>query len=145
MTLRNEFVPTLEEERSEFFRIARAKFCLGFVPSDKWTVDRSKDRVLLLAGRGHDIDSKDEEYWRYLDETGEYRFMTKLLESWEISKTRVHLKRSIRFNGGFELADPTDIIIQRIQDALTVCKDYGVISRYESCDLELISAKGSRF
>ena len=79
MAFKNEYIPPLEQETSEFFRKAREVLRTGHYKTDDWTVDRENNRVLGRTGCGHEIDDHDEEYWKYLDGDDCYGFTTKEL------------------------------------------------------------------
>ena len=127
MTFLNERVPKLEEEKSDYFRAAREKLRAGFVPSDQWTVDRSRNLALRRTGAGHDIDSKDEEYWMFLDGACAYHFATTLLASREISGDTVRLERSLQYMPAPGQALPDGSTLQKIKEALTAYGEYGVL------------------
>ena len=96
MAFKNEYVPPLEQETSEFFRKAREVLRTGHYKTDAWTVDRENDRVLKRTGKGHEIDDHDQEYWRFLDGDDRYSFTTRQLsctllsegshEHWEMTR-----------------------------------------------------------
>lgn len=52
MTFKNEFVPPLEQETSEFFKKAREILRTGHTNYDQWTVDREREMVLFRRGGG---------------------------------------------------------------------------------------------
>ena len=52
MAFKNEYVPPLEQETSEFLKKARETLRTGYSKYDAWTVDREKDMVLLFVGGG---------------------------------------------------------------------------------------------
>jgi len=79
MAFKNEYVPPLEQETSEFLKEARETLRTGYNKNDAWTVDRENNRVLDRTGCGHEIDNRDEEYWEYLDGDECYGFTTKEL------------------------------------------------------------------
>jgi hypothetical protein len=142
MMFQNEYVPKLEDVKSEFLVHVRSKLSLGHLSNDKWTVDRANDMALVRTGCGREIDDHDEDYWTFLHGNDTYRFDTKLLNSHELSGKRIYLKRSISFRGAVGLSSPTGEVIQCIKSALATYKDYGVISDYESCELVLINHRG---
>ena len=57
MVFKNEYVPPLEQETSEFLKNAREMLRTGYSKYDAWTVDREKDMVLLYVGGGRDLES----------------------------------------------------------------------------------------
>lgn len=145
MTFKSEYVPKLEDEKSELLLHARSKLRLGHLSTDQWTVDRENDMALVRTGRGHEIDDHDEEYWTFLHGDDTYHFDTSLLNSQELSGKRIHLERTISFRATVGSSQPNDRVLQYIKSALRAYKDYGVISDYESCELVLINHRGEAF
>ena len=142
MTFQNEAISQVEDEKSEFFRATRDKMRLGFVSGDQWTVDRSRNMALVRVGAGHDVDSKDEEYWSFLEGGREYRFRTRQLVMRSDSKQALHMKRSIRFLVAAGFSEPNDAVNQAIKAALTAYKDFGALSSHDSCELVLTTDDG---
>lgn len=142
MTFQNEYLQKLEDEKSAFLRGVRDKLRIGFVMGDQWTVDRSADMVLVQVGSGHDIDTQNDEYWSLVEAGREYRFRTTLVESHELSSDVLSMKRTIRFMAGNGFAEPGAEVFQRAKEALTVYKDYGMLSRYARCELQLTTDDG---
>jgi len=141
MTFQNERVPKLEDERSEYFRGARERLRVGFVPSDQWTVDRESNLVLRRTGAGHEIESKDEEYWTFLHGARAHHFATTLLASRETSDGAVHVERSIQFMVAPGEAPPGDSTLRKIKDALATFGQYGVLVNVRT-ELTLRNAQG---
>jgi len=52
MAFKNEYVPPLEQETSEFLKKARETLRTGYSKYDAWTVDRERDMVLFRRGGG---------------------------------------------------------------------------------------------
>lgn len=127
MTFQNERVPKIEDENSEYFRHARETLRVGFVPSDQWTVDRSRNLALRRTGAGHDAESKDEEYWTFLDGARAHPFATLLLGSREISDDAVRMERSLQFMLTAGEALPEDSALEKIKEALATYGEYGVL------------------
>lgn len=50
MAFKNEYVPPLEQETSEFLKKARETLRTGYSKYDTWTVDRERDMVLFRRG-----------------------------------------------------------------------------------------------
>ncbi len=142
MSFQNECVPKPEDEQSEFLSGVRIKMRLGFVSDDQWTFDRNRDMVLVRLGSGHEVDTKDEEYWSFFGQGREYRFRTKRLVMRAESKETVRMERSIRFFVMEGFSEPNDPAVQAIKEALTAFKDFGTLSRYRSCDLVLTTDSG---
>jgi hypothetical protein len=125
MAFKNEYVPPLEQETSEFFKRARETLHIGYNKNDAWTVDRESKRVLSRTGCGHEIDDRDEEYWEYLDGDDCYGFTTKELNYSLIEEgppKKIAITRDILyFKGGAAYKGiPEAKIIQRIKDAFQV-------------------------
>lgn len=122
MSFKNEYVPPLEQETSEFFRKARETLRTGQCKSDAWTVARENNRGLFRSGCGHEIDDYDEEYWDFLDGDDRYSFTTK-----EISRKvveagppkRIALTRDILYFWGHAPYKglPDTLLIQEIKEA----------------------------
>jgi hypothetical protein len=142
MTFKNEYIPKLEDEASEFLRNARKKLNVGQSAYDKWTVDRTSNAVLVRVGAGRDEAATDD-YWRFLNQKDAYAFTTTLLESEEVSASCIYIKRSIGFREISGLDDIPDAATSAsIKDALAEYKDLSAVSKYESCDLVLVDAQG---
>jgi hypothetical protein len=143
MTFHNEYVPKLEDETSGFLSQARKALNFGHSVYDMWTVDRENDMVLARTGRGHDADSANDEYWRFMDRKGVYAFSTTLLRSSAISDGVVHIERSIGFRALEGVDDqPDEASIVQIKHALEEFKDYCVLSKFRECELILKTADG---
>ncbi len=126
MAFKNEYVPPLEQETSEFLKKARETLRTGHYKTDDWTVDRENNRVLFYSGCGHEIDDHDEEYWNYLDGDDRYAFTTKKLNYSLISEGPPRkfavIRDILHFRGGNPYKGvPTDLVIQRIKEAFRVC------------------------
>ena len=50
MTFKNEYVPPLEQETSEFFSRAQKILSVMAEKRSKWTLDREREMVLVLKG-----------------------------------------------------------------------------------------------
>ena len=142
MAFTNEYVPKIENEESEFFRKARTMLRLGFSSYDMWTVDRENESVLVQTGSGHQVESANQEYWQFIDLHGIYGFTTRTLERRVFGST-IFLKRDISFReAGPSQTMPSESTIASIKAALQTYKDYGVISKFSNCELELVSVDG---
>lgn len=86
------------------------------------------------------MESKDDDYWSFLDVTGYYLCDTTLLSKDEISSEEIAITRSIGFQTGERYNDPDVETIAYIKKALQEYKDWGVISDYKHCQLTLIDA-----
>ena len=139
MTFKNEYIPPLELESSEFLKKVRETLRTGYSKHDKWTVDRERDMVLFRRGGGHSLESHNEDYWSFIDTSGEYCCDTTLLSTRRMSQDEVAITRSIGFRGGTSNV-PDAKALDCIKEALREYKDWGVISDYCRCKLTLIDA-----
>ena len=142
MAFKNEYVPPLEQETSEFFRRAQKTLNVTSERRSKWTADRERDMALVREGRGHSLDSANENYWGFIDCKGTYSFTTWLLSESEISSEEISITRQIGFKAWEGVSDPDVETIAFIKEALREHKDYGVISDYKRCQLTLIDSNG---
>lgn len=127
MAFKNEYVPPLEQETSEFFRRARETLRTGHKRDDDWTVDRENNRVLFRSGSGHEIDNYEEEYWRFLDGEDRYSFTTKTINRKVVDAgppRKIALTRDILLFLGHPPFKglPDDLVIQEIKSAF---REYG--------------------
>ena len=134
MAFKNEYVPPLEQETSDFFRKARETLRTGHYKTDDWTVDRENNRVLFYSGCGHEIDDRDEQYWDYLDGDDHYAFTTKKLNYSLVSEgppKKIAVTRDILYFKGGEpyKGYPTNLIIQRIKEAFQVTGGGGMATQ----------------
>ncbi|MEW5756029.1 MAG: hypothetical protein AB1810_06965 [Pseudomonadota bacterium] len=133
MTFKNEYIPPLEQETSEFLKKARQILRPGNKKLDSWTVDRENSRVLTCSGRGRE-EGYGEEYWQYLDESGRYSFTTKKVHHSLISEgppRKVAITRDIlSFRGGEAFKGLPDAeTMQRIKEAFQVYGRNGIVSQ----------------
>ena len=142
MAFKNEYVPPLEQETSEFFSRAQKILNVMAERRSKWTVDRERDMALVRQGKGHSLDSANEDYWGFIDRKGVYSFTTWILSQSEISSEEIAITRQIGFKSGEGLSKPDTETITYIKEALREHKDYGVISDYLRCQLTLIDGNG---
>lgn len=142
MTFKNEYIPPLEQETSEFLKKAREILHTGYSKHDKWTVDREREMGLVRQGRGHSLDSANEDYWGFIDYKGSYSFTTWTLSQSEISSEEIAITRQIGFKSREGLSKPDTETITCIKEALREHKDYGVVSDYQRCQLTLIDGNG---
>jgi hypothetical protein len=138
MAFKNEYVPPLEQETSEFLKKAREILRTGHKKNDAWTVDRESDRVLFYSGCGHEIDDHDEEYWQYLDADDRYSFTTKRIDRKVIAAgppKKIALIRDIlSFRGGdLYKGLPDAKTLKRIKEAFDVHGAYCMASKDEEC------------
>jgi hypothetical protein len=140
MTFKNEYIPPIEQETSEFFKQARETLKTGFSEFDSWTVDRQNDRVLNWSHSGRDYESRNDEGWDYIDTTGRYRFGTRLTSQEELSPNEIAMTRTIYvvWEGNHVAGMPSKETWQHIKEALEIRRDYGVRSKYSACKLTLI-------
>lgn len=143
MAFKNEYVPPLEQEASEFFKKAREILRKGYLKNDAWTVDRENDRVLCRTGRGHEIDDRDEEYWSYLDKNDRYAFTTRSVTYSRVSEgppERTAMTRDVLYfmSGEPHKGLPDVQVIQRIKEAFETYGAYGMASQDEECQHTLL-------
>jgi len=143
MAFKNEYVPPLEQETSEFLRKARETLRTGHNKNDAWTVDRENNRVLTCTGRGHEIDDHGEEYWDFLDGNDRYSFTTKKLNRKVIAADpvkKIALTRDILHFWSGELYSglPDEQALQYIKEAFQVYGAYCMASKNEECQHTLL-------
>jgi hypothetical protein len=141
MTFKNEYIPPIEQETSEFAKQARKTLNTGHTSRDSWTVDRERDMVLSRTGGGHSLDSYNEDYWSFLDHKGEYSITTRLVSKSEISPQEIAITRSFSYSLGPRVIEPDAVTIACIKEALTEHKDWGRASDYKICKLTLIDSR----
>jgi hypothetical protein len=90
----------------------------GFSKYDAWTVDREQEMVLFRRGGGHSMESKDEDYWTFIEGKGYYFCDTTLLSKAEVSSEEIAITRSIGFQTGEKLNDPDAETVGCIKEAL---------------------------
>lgn len=138
MAFKNEYVPPLEQETSEYLSRAREMLRKGHLKNDAWTVDRENDRVLARTGRGHEIDDQNQEYWEYLDGDDRYSFVTSETSRSLIAKgppMEIALSRDIQMFWGHAPYKglPDSTVIQRIKEAFQVYGAHCMASQGEKC------------
>lgn len=143
MAFKNEYVPPLEQETSEFFKKAREILRTGHNKNDAWTVDRENNRVLGCTGRGHEIDDRDEEYWEYLDVNGRYSFTTKKFDRKVIAAgppKKIALTRDIVhfWSGDLHSGLPDKQIFRNIKEAFQAHGAYCMASQEDECQHTLL-------
>lgn len=143
MSFKNEYVPPLEQETSEFFRKARELLRTGHYKNDAWTVDRANNRVLKRTGRGHEIDDRDQEYWEYLEGDSRYAFTTKEVVYRLVSDgppKKIAVTRDILYFMGGKLSEgtPDQQVIKRIEEAFQVHGGHCMASQEEECQHTLL-------
>lgn len=114
MAFKNEYIPPLEQETSEFLKKARETLRTGYSKYDAWTVDRERDMVLFRRGGGHDLDSANEDYWSFIDRKVSYSFTTWRLSESESSSEEMSITRQI----GLGSSQPDTETIACIKEAL---------------------------
>ncbi|MEW5756028.1 MAG: hypothetical protein AB1810_06960 [Pseudomonadota bacterium] len=142
MTFKNEYIPPLEQETSEFLKKARQILRTGHKKNDAWTVDRENNRVLIRSGRGRE-EGYGEEYWQYLDESGRYSFTTMEQHYSLISEgppKKVAMIRDISsFRGGEAFKGLPDAeTMQRIKEAFDVHGAFCMASKDDECQHTLL-------
>lgn len=139
MAFKNEYVPPLDQEDSNFFRQAQKSLNVMAEKRSKWTVDREREMVLLRRQIRREIESAEVDKWAFIDHRGTYEFSTKRLREAKISSEEVAISYELlRFWGGGGRIVPSKESLACIKDALREYKDWGVISDYKRCQLTLI-------
>jgi hypothetical protein len=139
MAFKNEYIPPIEQEPSEFFKKARKTLNTGYSQFDRWTIDREREMVLFKDGSGHSLESHTEEYWSFLNSQARYACDTNLISKAEISSEEIAITRSIGFRGD-PANHPDAETLKSIKAALREYKDWGVESNFKSSRLTLLSA-----
>ena len=143
MAFKNEYIPPLEQETSEFLKKARETLRTGHYQNDAWTVDRESNRVLKRTGKGHEIDDRDEEYWEFIDGSNRYSFTTKNVNYSRVSEgppERTKMTRDILhfWSGDLYSGFPDERTIQFIKEAFRVYGAYCIASKDEECQHTLL-------
>lgn len=143
MAFKNEYIPPVDQETSQFLKDARKTLRTGHKKDDDWTVDRENNRVLCLTGRGHDIDTYDEEYWGYIDERKYYSFSTKKINRQLISKEnprKISLTRNIIhfWSGEPYCGLPDKQTFMQIKEAFQAYGEFCMESQDEECHHNLL-------
>ena len=143
MVFKNEHIPPLEQETSEFLKKARETLRTGHYKTDAWTVDRESNRVLKRTGNGHEIDDYDEEYWEFLDGNDRYSFTTRNANYSRVSEgppERTTMTRDILhfWSGKLYSGLPDERTIQLIKEAFRVHGAYCMASKNEECQHTLL-------
>jgi hypothetical protein len=140
MAFKNEYIPPIEQETSEFLKQARQTLKTGYSKFDNWTVDRQNNRVLNWSHSGRDFESRNDEGWDYIDSTGRYSFGTRLDSKEVLSPQEIAMTRTIYivWQGSHTAGMPSKETWSHIKQALETTKDSGVRSNYSTCKLTLI-------
>lgn len=141
MAFKNEVVPPLEQETSDFFKKVQEVLHASHTGYTFWTVDRERNMVLRHMGGGHSMEAANEDYWSFITVSREYRIDTKLLAKAEISPDVIAMTRSISYRGVLSHY-PEPEIIACIKEAL---QEYSrrymfTLEHYKRCQLRLIDA-----
>ena len=141
MAFRSEYVPSFDEESSDFFRNARKVLRTGASNLDIWTVDRSREMALCWMGSGRE-EGQGKVYWGFLDASGYYRFDTKVLDRVETSPTTVAVVISYSYRIGKNIGRPNRQTIQNLKEALAEhCRWSPFKSEgFERAELKLLDA-----
>lgn len=142
MAFKNEYVPPLEQETSEFLKKTRETLRTGYSKYDAWTVDREHDMVLFRRGGGHSMEAKDEDYWSFINVNGEYCCDTDLISKSEVTPEIIAITRRIGFRGDPSNA-PDAETLTCIKDALQENSRRYLfnLEHYKRCQLTLIDAR----
>lgn len=139
MAFKNEYIPPIEQETSEFFKKARGILNTGHSQHDKWTVDRSNEMVLFIRGGRKEVEDFNRDTWRFLDAGGEYWITTECLHKKEISPDVIAISYKILGVVKDEkLISPNLETLLNVKEALRERKDWGLLSQYKECQLTLV-------
>ena len=144
MAFKNEYVPPLAQETSEFLMQARDVLRKGHSRYDRWTADRERDMVLVHKGSGHEIEDANDTLWGFIDRKGMYLFSTETLSSQRSTEERHLTYKLSHFVNGNDYSAPDRETISCIKDAL---QEYSRaylfdLEHYKRCQLRLIDAAG---
>lgn len=145
MAFKNEYVPPLEQETSEFFKRAREILRTGYSQYDAWVVDRERNEVLKYLGGGHELESAHLGIWRFLDQKGFYAFTTEELKQQEVSPDEIAITYKLGpFTGSQPYGMPDVGTLQHIKEALQEYKRRHLfdLEHYKRCQLTLIDGGG---
>jgi hypothetical protein len=139
MAFKNEYIPPIEQETSEFFKKARKTLNTGYTTHDMWTADREREMVLFIRGGRKELEDINRDTWRFLDSSGEYRITTECLNKTETTREVIAISYKILgIVKDEKIIKPNSETMARIKDALREQKDWGVISQYKDCQLSLV-------
>lgn len=145
MAFKNEYVPPLEQENSEFLKKARETLRTGYSKYDAWTVDREHDMVLQYVGGGREMESANLGIWEFIDRKGYYSFTTEQLEKHEPSPNEIAItyKFGRPFTGTPPYALPDAETLRHIKEAL---QEYARrhlfnLEHYRQCQLTWVDAE----
>lgn len=123
MTFKNEFVPPLEQETSEFFKKAREILHVGHTNYDRWTVDRESEIAFKHERSGREVETADHGIWSYINKNGRCVFSTERISKTEVTPGEVMIKyRLNEFWAGQDYATPDGTTLIGIKEAL---REYG--------------------
>jgi hypothetical protein len=142
MAFKNEYIPPVEQETSEFCRSARELLRTGYGKFDRWTVDRERKMVLFRRGGGHSMEAHGEDYWSFVTSSGEVCADTELLSSRTAGEGLVEMTRAISFRGDPSKSPDADTLAC-IKEALSEYGRWNMFNPegFERCDLKLIDAR----
>lgn len=144
MAFKNEFVPPLEQETSEFLKKAREILRTGHTNYDRWAVDREREMALKHEGTGRDVETAGHDVWAYLDRQGHYVFSTEKLAKVEISPEEVSITYRLNdFWTGDKYSTPNTSSLECIKEAL---REYGRWhlfnpEAFKHCHIKLVNGK----
>ncbi len=144
MAFKNEHVPPLEQEASEFFKKARATLRTGYTNYDRWTVDREREMVLSHLGSGRELESANEDSWTFIDGKGMYRFDTKRLRKDEVSPEELAITYELTgFWAGAGRLTPDAASLRCIKEALREYSRWHLFNpeALKRCQLTLIDGR----
>jgi hypothetical protein len=143
MTFKNEYIPPIEQETSEFAKEARKAFNKGHSKYDQWAIDRERQVALIHKGGGRkDPGDPDGELWALFDQDGYFVFsMDRVTYEKQDSDSVRIVYRLLGFWAGDKYAKPSERTLQHIRDALSEhSKSYMFeMYAYKNCDLTLLN------
>lgn len=143
MTFKNEYIPPVEQETSEFFKKARETLRTGFSKFDRWTIDREREMVMTHMGSGRELEDANHDLWGFIDCRGYYVFSTDLLSRAEVSPEKVAITYELKgFWQGARYAAPTAQTLANIRESLCEYGKWDMFNpeAFGSCQLTLIDA-----
>ncbi len=137
MTFKNEYVPSVEQETSEFFRNARDILRISSSQFNRWTIDREREIILYRrGGGGHEDPTTD--YWSFLNADGEHQIVTEELERSPVSPDEIAVTLSLGLRG--DLDRYTNEVLICIKEAFSEYTRWHLFNpeAFKHCQLKLI-------
>jgi hypothetical protein len=144
MAFKNEYIPPIEQETSEFAKQARKTFNKGHSKFDRWTIDRERQIALIHIGSGRkDPGDSNAELWELVDEDGYFVFSMDRIAYVKMNSDHVSITyKLLGFWAGERYSKPSEKTFHRIKEALVEHgKSYMFeMYAYKSCDLKFINS-----